>query len=84
MSEHGKDHPDEFMSDGHDCLFVGESFLAFLEVVFPEHLIVPCHLHGHKPGTFDYNKFYVHSSLGYLSPEGFERSFENTTAKVVA
>ncbi len=34
MSEHGKDHPDEFMSDGHDCPFVGESFLAFLEVVF--------------------------------------------------
>ena len=34
MSEHGKDHPDEFMSDGHDCLFVGESFLAFLEERF--------------------------------------------------
>jgi len=33
---------------------------------------------------FDYNKFYVHSSLGYLSPEEFERSFENTTTKVVA
>lgn len=33
---------------------------------------------------YDYNKFYIHSSLGYLSPEEFERSFENTTAKVVA
>ena len=33
---------------------------------------------------FDYNKFYVHSSLGYLSPQRFERSFKNTTAKVVA
>ncbi len=33
---------------------------------------------------YDYNKLYIHSSLGYLSPEEFERSFENTTAKVVA
>ena len=33
---------------------------------------------------FYYNKFYVHSSLGYLSPQRFERSFENTTAKVIA
>ena len=49
MSEHGKDHPDGFMSDGHDCLFVGESFLTFLEVVFPERLIVPCHHYGHEP-----------------------------------
>jgi len=33
---------------------------------------------------FNYNKFYIHSSLGYLSPGEFERSFENTTTKVVA
>ena len=64
MSEHGKDHPDEFMSDGHDCLFVGESFLAFLEVVFPERLIVPCHHYGHEP---DYPPKMSIPPLGYLA-----------------
>lgn len=64
MSEHGKDHPDEFMGDGHDCLFVGESFLAFLEVVFPERFIVPCHHYGHEP---DYPPKMSIPPLGYLA-----------------
>ncbi len=64
MSEHGKDYPDEFMSDGHDCLFIGESFLAFLEVVFPECLIVPCHRYGHEP---NYPPKMSIPPLGYLA-----------------
>jgi len=64
MSEHSKDHPDELMSNGHDGLFVGESFLAFLEVIFPKYLVVPCHHYGHEP---DYSPKMSISSLGYLA-----------------
>ena len=64
MSEHGKDHPDEFMSDGHDCLFVGESFFAFLEVVFPECFIVTCQRYGN--GSCYLPKMSI-PPLGYLA-----------------
>mgnify|MGYP007130147404 CR=1 FL=1 len=62
MSKHGKDHPDEFMSNGHDCLFEGESFLALLEEVFPKHIVVPCYLCSHEPDNS--SKMSI-SSLGY-------------------
>ncbi len=49
MSKRGKDHRDELMSNGHDRFFVGESFLTFLEEVFPKCLVMSCHLCCHKP-----------------------------------
>ena len=33
---------------------------------------------------FDYNKLYVHSALGYLSPEEFEQSFTKGHGQAVA
>ena len=32
----------------------------------------------------DYNKFYVHSELGYMSPEEFEKQYYEKTARKVA
>ncbi|MCL0040893.1 hypothetical protein M1M90_02240 [Thermodesulfovibrionales bacterium] len=47
MSKHSKYDSDKLVSYGKNTLFVGDSFVPSAEEIFPEGVVVSCHLEGH-------------------------------------